>query len=61
MGFITSYQPEPVVSRIGIFIHDDSVAFEVNVTFDSVLLIVSFDTNSASLRLLISGSIDGRP
>ena len=41
MGFITSYQPESVVSRIGIFIHDNSVAFEVNVAFNSILLIVS--------------------
>jgi len=42
MGLITSYQPEPIVSRIGIFIHDNSVALEVNVAFDSIFLIVSF-------------------
>ena len=43
MGFITSYQPESVVSWIGIFIHDNSVALEVDVAFDPVLLSVSLD------------------
>ena len=41
MGFIASNQSETVVSRIGILVNDDSVAFEVDVAFDSVLLTVS--------------------
>jgi hypothetical protein len=43
MGLVTSYQSESIVSRIGIFIHDNSVAFEVDVAFDPVLLSVSLD------------------
>jgi len=44
MGLVASYQPESIVSRIGILIHDNSVAFEVNVAFDSILLIISFES-----------------
>ena len=42
MGFIASNQSETVVSRIGILVHDNSVAFEVDVAFDSILLPISF-------------------
>lgn len=38
MRLVVTDQAETVRSRIGIAVHNDSVAFQVNVTLDAVLL-----------------------
>jgi hypothetical protein len=61
MGFIASYQPEAVISRVGIFVNNDSVAFELDMAFDSVLLDVSGMSGRIHIHFLISSSKGEHP